>query len=81
MLSFRALRTIAPRVQASTVRSNAVRSLSTMNKIIYTETDEAPALATYALLPVINRFASLAGIRVEKSDISVAARIIVSTKC
>lgn len=53
----------------------SLRSLSA-SKIIYTETDEAPALATYALLPVVNRFASAAGIQVETSDISVAARIL-----
>jgi isocitrate dehydrogenase len=46
------------------------------NKIIYTETDEAPNLATYSLLPVINRFTKSAGIPVDKVDISVAARII-----
>ena len=46
------------------------------DKIIYTITDEAPMLATYSLLPVIQRFAKPAGIKVETSDISVAARII-----
>jgi isocitrate dehydrogenase len=45
-------------------------------KIVYTETDEAPYLATFALLPIIQRFAKPAGIEIEKSDISVAARII-----
>lgn len=45
-------------------------------KIIYTETDEAPMLATYALLPVVNRFTAMAGIEVEKSNISVAARVL-----
>ena len=45
-------------------------------KIIYTECDEAPALATYALLPVIQRFAAPLGVKVEKSDISVAGRIL-----
>lgn len=45
-------------------------------KIIYTETDEAPALATYSLLPVIRKFAKKADIDVEKADISLAARII-----
>jgi len=47
-----------------------------LDKIIYTETDEAPALATYSLLPVIQRFAIPMGIDVEKRDISVAGRII-----
>ena len=45
-------------------------------KIIYTLTDEAPALATAAFLPVIQKFAAPAGITVETSDISVAARIL-----
>ena len=48
------------------------------NKIFYTKTDEAPALATYSLLPVIQTFASAANIDVELSDISLAARILAS---
>ncbi len=44
--------------------------------IIYTLTDEAPLLATYAFLPVVRAFADAAGIEVETSDISVAARIL-----
>jgi isocitrate dehydrogenase len=44
--------------------------------IIYTLTDEAPLLATYAFLPVIRAFAGAAGIDVKTSDISVAARIL-----
>jgi len=44
--------------------------------IIYTLTDEAPLLATAAFLPVIRTFARPAGIQVEQSDISVAARIL-----
>jgi isocitrate dehydrogenase len=44
--------------------------------IIYTHTDEAPALATYSLLPVIQAYASTAGVRVETRDISLAGRII-----
>jgi isocitrate dehydrogenase len=47
-----------------------------MAKIIYTLTDEAPLLATYSLLPVIEAFASTAGVDVETRDISVAARIL-----
>ena len=43
--------------------------------IIYTLTDEAPLLATHAFLPVVRAFAGAAGIDVETSDISVAARI------
>ncbi|MEH6467488.1 MAG: NADP-dependent isocitrate dehydrogenase, partial [Porticoccus sp.] len=46
------------------------------SKIIYTITDEAPALATYSLLPIINIFTEAAGVEVETSDISLAARII-----
>jgi isocitrate dehydrogenase len=45
-------------------------------KIIYTKTDEAPALATYALLPVVNAFTDAAGIDVETRDISLAGRIL-----
>ncbi|WP_375429750.1 NADP-dependent isocitrate dehydrogenase [uncultured Friedmanniella sp.] len=44
--------------------------------IIYTRTDEAPALATYSLLPIIAAFASTAGVRVETRDISLAGRIL-----
>ena len=49
---------------------------STDQKIIYTQTDEAPALATYSLLPIVETFASAAGINVETRDISLAGRII-----
>jgi isocitrate dehydrogenase len=44
--------------------------------IIYTLTDEAPQLATYAFLPIVRAFAEPAGIDIEASDISVAARIL-----
>ena len=44
--------------------------------IIYTETDEAPALATYSLLPIVQAFTGAAGIGVETRDISLSARII-----
>jgi isocitrate dehydrogenase len=44
--------------------------------IIYTKTDEAPALATYSLLPIIQAFTKHSGIAVETRDISVAARIL-----
>ncbi|WP_297008473.1 NADP-dependent isocitrate dehydrogenase, partial [uncultured Corynebacterium sp.] len=47
-----------------------------MAKIIYTRTDEAPLLATYSLLPVIEAFAGTAGVKVETRDISLAARIL-----
>ena len=47
-----------------------------MAKIIYTRTDEAPLLATYSLKPVVEAFASTAGIDVETRDISLAGRIL-----
>ncbi len=47
-------------------------------KIIYTETDEAPALATHSFLPIVQAFAGPAGIVVETRDISLAARILAS---
>jgi isocitrate dehydrogenase len=46
--------------------------------IIYTLTDEAPALATYSLLPIVRAYASTAGVNVETRDISLAGRIIAS---
>ncbi|HTU84465.1 MAG TPA: NADP-dependent isocitrate dehydrogenase [Solirubrobacteraceae bacterium] len=45
-------------------------------KIVYTLTDEAPALATHSLLPIIRGFAGAAGIEIETSDISLAGRIL-----
>ena len=47
-----------------------------MSKIIYTKTDEAPALATYSLLPIVQAFTKSADINVEVSDISLASRIL-----
>ena len=47
-----------------------------MSTIIYTKTDEAPALATYSFLPVVKAFTDAAGIDVETRDISLAARIL-----
>lgn len=46
------------------------------SKIIYTLTDEAPALATYSWLPIVNAFTAVADVDVETSDISLAARIL-----
>ena len=46
------------------------------SKIIYTLTDEAPALATYSFLPIIKAFTSAAGVEVETRDISLAGRIL-----
>ncbi|UNS96660.1 NADP-dependent isocitrate dehydrogenase [Streptomyces tubbatahanensis] len=48
----------------------------TDSTIIYTHTDEAPALATYSFLPVVEAYASTAGVAVETRDISLAGRII-----
>ncbi|MBO8192036.1 NADP-dependent isocitrate dehydrogenase [Streptomyces oryzae] len=48
----------------------------TDSTIIYTQTDEAPALATYSFLPVVEAYASTAGVAVESRDISLAGRII-----
>ncbi|MET8472341.1 NADP-dependent isocitrate dehydrogenase [Streptomyces sp. NPDC006422] len=48
----------------------------TDSTIIYTHTDEAPALATYSFLPVIEAYASTAGVGVETRDISLAGRIL-----
>ncbi|HET6675993.1 MAG TPA: NADP-dependent isocitrate dehydrogenase [Nitrospiraceae bacterium] len=46
------------------------------SKIIYTKTDEAPALATYSFLPIVNAFTKAAGVSVELRDISLAGRIL-----
>ncbi|WP_434922705.1 NADP-dependent isocitrate dehydrogenase [Glutamicibacter sp. PAEs-4] len=47
-----------------------------MAKIIYTHTDEAPMLATHSFLPIVEAFASTAGVELETRDISLAGRII-----
>jgi len=52
--------------------------LNSSPRIIYTWTDEAPALATHAFLPVVRAFAAAAGVPVETRDISVAARVLAS---
>jgi len=49
---------------------------TTTSKIIYTKTDEAPALATYSFLPIVAAFTKAAGVSVELRDISLAGRII-----
>ncbi|MDH5473105.1 MAG: NADP-dependent isocitrate dehydrogenase, partial [Gammaproteobacteria bacterium] len=46
------------------------------SRIIYTQTDEAPALATYSFLPVVQAFTKAAGVEVETRDISLAGRIL-----
>jgi isocitrate dehydrogenase len=50
--------------------------MSAQPTLIYTKTDEAPALATYSLLPIVESFTKSSGIRVELRDISLAGRII-----
>lgn len=52
--------------------------MPTRSKIIYTFTDEAPALATYSLLPIVEAFTASADIEVETRDISLAGRILAS---
>ena len=49
---------------------------SDRHTIIYTHTDEAPALATRSLLPVVNAFTDVAGVEVELRDISLAGRVL-----
>lgn len=50
--------------------------MSNTSKIIYTKTDEAPMLATYSFLPIVQAFTASAGIDVETRDISLAGRIL-----
>ena len=50
--------------------------MSELPKIIYTQTDEAPRLATFSLLPIIKAFTDAAGVDVETRDISLAGRIL-----
>src|SRR5262249_44894380 len=54
------------------------RTAMTVPKILYTFTDEAPALATYSLLPIVQAFTRAASINVETRDISLAGRILAS---
>ena len=49
-----------------------------MSKIIWSKIDEAPALATYSLLPIVNVFTKAAGVDVVTSDISLAGRVLAS---
>ena len=56
--------------------SDTCINMSTSAKIIYTKTDEAPALATYSLLPILRAFANPAHIEFELKDISLAGRIL-----
>ncbi len=50
--------------------------MSDKQKIIYTETDEAPRLATYSFLPIIKAFSEIVGVAVETRDISLSGRVI-----
>ncbi len=49
-----------------------------MAKIIWSKIDEAPALATYSLFPIVKKFLSSAGVEIEQSDISLAGRVLAS---
>jgi isocitrate dehydrogenase len=60
----------------NTIAKTEEKRMSSEPAIIYTLTDEAPLLATHAFLPVVRAFAKPAGIRIDQSDISVAARIL-----
>src|SRR3989442_8344729 len=60
--------------RASSQGSHAVTGAP--GKIIWTEVDEAPALATYSLLPIIRKFTGGTGITIETADISLAGRIL-----
>ena len=50
--------------------------MTSKSKIIYTKTDEAPALATQSFLPIVKAFTTQAGIEMELKDISLAGRIL-----
>jgi len=50
--------------------------IASMAKIIYTKTDEAPALATHSFLPIVKAFTKSSGIQIETKDISLAARLL-----
>src|SRR6187455_2519387 len=67
-----------PELMDNKSSAQAFRRHMTTAKIIYTYTDEAPALATYSLLPIIQAFTRAAGVVVETRDISLAGRILAS---
>ena len=54
--------------------------MSAQPVIIYTKTDEAPALATYSFLPIVQAFAKQCGISIETRDLSLSGRIISNFK-
>lgn len=63
-------------IRSLTLISKININMSNTSKIIYTKTDEAPMLATYSLLPIVQAFTASAGIDVETRDISLAGRIL-----
>jgi isocitrate dehydrogenase len=65
-------------MQSISASSKLGRFMSTDQKIIYTETDEAPRLATFSFLPIIKAFSDAAGVQIETRDISLAGRILAS---
>ena len=73
-MSKTALRSLA--AATSTTSSSFTTTSGAKARIVYTKTDEAPMLATYAFLPIIKRFAEPVGVDVTLADISVAARIL-----
>ncbi len=52
--------------------------MSKLPKIIWSKIDEAPALATYSLLPIVNAFTQAAGVEVVEKDISLEGRVLAS---
>ena len=66
------------RAAAETEKKEERTTRMTTPKIVYTQTDEAPALATYSLLPIVKACSASAGIDVETRDISLAGRILAS---
>jgi len=70
----------SPAARRGFILSASVKQQDSMSnsKIIYTETDEAPALATYSFLPIVKAFTKAANVAVETRDISLAGRIIAS---
>ena len=54
--------------------------MSSLPTIIWTKIDEAPALATYSLLPIVQKFTAAAGLNVEERDISLAGRVIATMR-
>ena len=57
-------------------RASKIKIIASMAKIIYTKTDEAPALATHSFLPIVKAFTKSSGIQIETKDISLAGRLL-----